>query len=319
MMKSGNYTFDCALWPDKPNQCKTVLILQRTFSVLSILGCLFVIAVIWLFRKYKYFVQRLIVSLSVSAALQGFSFILGDLYSHDAMCEFQAFIMQYFGWATLLWVLAITVNIILALQSVSGYRYEKWFHLLCWLVPFFWALLPFINDSYGPAGVWCWIKRDATALRFGTWFVPTFAIILFLAGAYFYIIVIVLHQRGSWSGRYNAETEHDNAMLAREVKPLAAFPLIYLVLSLPPLIYRIDDAVHPHLLPNYSILVVSVIFAPSVGALNAIAFAFYSDVQAQLTWPQVKSAFLSHFSSSSTRITHNVDMEDGLTDNEVLA
>jgi len=316
MLRTANYSLDCPLWPDHPNQCKTILIVQRFFSSLSLIGCLFIITFIWLFRMYKYFVQRLILFLSISAALSSISFLIGDLYTDHNMCEFQAFIMQYFGWATLLWVVAITINILLVMRNIQSSKYERWFHLFCWGSSLIWATLPFIGNNYGPAGVWCWIKRDATAMRFGTWYIPIFLVIIFLLLAYLKILLFGLQQNGRWSGTYNAENEHSKSMLAKEVKPLAAFPLIYFILSIPPLIYRIDDFTHPHLFPNYTLMVFSVISAPSVGALNAIAFAFYSELLKQLTWEQVKSSFLSHFSSSSTRITHNVEVMDSLPESE---
>lgn len=318
MTADGNYSSECPLWPEKPGQCSVILALQRSFSALSLIGCLFIIAIIYLFRLYKFFVQRLILCLSISAVLECVSFIMGDIYFDKSMCEFQAFIMQYFGWSTLLWVAAITVNVILAIKKIEGARYEKWFHVVCWILPLLWSCLPFIGNKYGPAGVWCWIKRDATALRFGTWYIPIFVVIFFLIGSYMYIVISVIQHNRQWSGTYNQEIEHDKNMLAKEVKPLAAFPLIYLLSAIPTLIYRIDDAVHPSKLPRYELLILSSIFAPSTGAMNAIAFAFYSEIQKLFSGEQIKSAFLSRFESSTTRITHNIDIGDNLTENDDL-
>lgn len=317
-MNLVNYTGDCPLWKDNPDRCEVVLILQRIFSCLSLAGCLFVIAVIWLFRMYRYFVQRLILFLSISAALQSVSFLIGDIYTDNFLCEFQAFIMQYFGWSTLLWVVAITINLIMVLKEIESSKYEKWFHVLCWILPLLWACLPFYGNSYGPAGIWCWIKRDKTMLRFGTWYIPIFATIFMMLLAYIYIIVSVYKKKGRWTGTFNQQEENDKAMLAREVKPLAAFPLIYLLSGIPTLIYRIDDAIHPHLLPQYSLLIFSVITSPMVGALNAIAFALYGEIQKLLTWGQVKSAILTRFQSDTARIIHNVEFGDNLPENDYL-
>jgi len=318
MVNLANYTNECPLWPSQPDRCQVILKFQRTFSAISLIGCVFVIFMIWLFYLYKYFVQRLILFLSISAALQCFSFIIGDIYVDNSLCEFQAFIMQYFGWATLLWVVAITINLVMVLKGVDSGKYEKWFHVVAWVLPLLWSCLPFIHDSYGPAGVWCWIKRDQTLLRFGTWYVPIFATILLMFLAYIYIIFSVLKRKSRWTGTFNQQDENDKAMLAREVKPLAAFPLIYLLSGIPTLIYRIDDAVHPHLLPQYSLLIFSVIMSPLVGAMNAIAFALYSEVQKLFSWGQIKSAFLSHFRSDSARIIHNVEIGDNLQDHDYL-
>lgn len=134
--------------------------------------------------------------------------------------------------------------------------------------------------------------------------------------AYVYIIVTVLKRKGRWTGTFNQQDEDDKSMMAREVKPLAAFPLIYLLSAIPTLIYRIDDAVHPHLAPQYSLLIFSVIMSPLVGAMNAIAFALYSEIQKLLTWRQIKNAFLTRFQSEPARIIHNVEIGDSLPEND---
>lgn len=301
------------MWPEKAQRCDTVLLLQRIFSAVSLLGCIFIIALIWLFKTYKYFVQRLILCLSVAAGFQSLVFLISNLHNSDGVCQFQAVMLQYFGWSTLLWVVCMTINIILVVRGFSNTsKFEKWYHVLSWILPIFWSGLPFIGHQYGSAGVWCWIKRDATLFRFGTWYVPVYVLILFLAFAYLYVFVKVLKQSGRWSGTYNAQTQHDNVMLVKEVKPLAAFPLIYLLMTIPTTIYRIDDAVHPQQLPSYVLLIVSSICNPLVGCLNAIAFAFYGEIHALLKWSKIKSAWKSRFAASTTNVTHNYDVSENL-------
>ena len=203
------------------------------------------------------------------------------------------------------------MNIILSIQQVSTYRFEKYFHVLCWIFPFLWASLPFIGNSYGQAGVWCWIKREATALRFGTWYILKFSIILLLVISYFYILLKVLRQKGQWNGTHNADAAQENGFLLKEIKQLAAYPLIYSFLSLPTLVYRIEDAVHPDSLPKYYLLVLSVIFSPAIGAVNALVFAFYGDIQKNLSLSQLKLAILSWFKrSKNANVIHNYEVDD---------
>lgn len=308
-MRDANYTVPCPLWPKEPNRCETILILKRLFSSLSLIGCVFIIFIIWLFRHYKSQVQRLTLYLSISAGLQSISYVVGDLYPDKDVCRFQSFITQYFDWSTLLWVCIMSLNMVLVIHNRSSTTHEKWFHLCCWGVPLIWASLPFIGNKYGMAGLWCWIVRDATAMRFGTWYVPVFILLVVLVVVYVYIIATVLRSTGAWSGFNKADEERDKNMLAKEVKPLAAFPLIYIAFSIPNLIYRIDDAVHPDKLPSYPLLILNVIFMPSIGSVNSIAFALYSEIQKLLTWRQIKFAFLGHFQANA-HVVHNVDIGD---------
>ena len=196
------------------------------------------------------------------------------------------------------------------IHDKASSKHERWYHLVCWFVPFAWASLPFINDSYGFAGLWCWIKRDATALRFGTWYVPMFILLVLLVIAYIYIIVTVLRGIGAWRGFNKGDEDNDKNLLVKEVKPLAAFPLIYIAATIPNLIYRIDDAIHENELPSYPLLILNVIFVPSIGGVNAIAFALYSEIQKMLTWSQIKYAFVARFQSSSAQVIHNIDICD---------
>ncbi|XP_065647342.1 cyclic AMP receptor-like protein A isoform X2 [Hydra vulgaris] len=306
-----NYTLDCPLWPDAPHQCSTVMIIQRFVSTVSLLGCLFIIVVICLFRAYRIFIQRLILFLSISAAFQCISYVISDLYTNNFVCQFQAFIMQYFSWSTLLWVVVMTMNIILSIYQVSASKFEKYFHLVAWILPFFWASLPFKGNNYGQAGVWCWIKRDATALRFGTWYIPKFIIIFLLVLVFSFILLRVVRQNKQWKGTHNTTDAKENVLLIKEVKQLAAYPLIYAILSLPTLIYRIEDAVHPNQLPKYYLLILSVLISPAIGAVNALAFAFYGDIRNKLSFSQLKFATLSCFrSSTNSNVIHNYEVDD---------
>ena len=285
------------------NQCATLMILLQV-----------IIFIICVFREYKFFVLRLLLFLSISSTFQSISYLITNLNASKTSCQFQAFTMQYFLWSTLLWVIAITIHVLCSIKKKSIEKYEKYLHLVSWLFPFFWALLPLSGNSYDRAGVWCWIKRDATALRFGTWFVPKFIVILFLVISYFYILFKAMQQRNEWSGVYTSEQEaiQRNSFLLKEVKQLAIHPIIYLLVSLPSFILRIEDALHSEDHPKYYMIILHVIFSPANGAVNAVAFAFYGNVQKKLTLPQLKMGILSWFRPKAPTVIHNYVVDDSV-------
>ena len=305
-MENTNNTLSCPLWPDSPHRCTVLMILLRLSSSLSLLGCLFVIAIVCLFRLYKFFVLRLVLFLSISAAFMSISYLITDIHSNRLSCQFQAFIMQYFSWSTILWVIMITISVVLSIKQKLLLRYEKYFHLISWLLPFFWSALPFIGNSYGRAGIWCWIKNEATELRFGTWLVPKFIVILFLVISYSYILFKVLRQKENWGGAFNPEALQNSELLIKEVKQLAAYPLIYLFLSVPAFVYRILDATPSHDNSLYLPLILSVLTSPSNGAINTVVFAFYGEIQKKLTLSQFKLAILSWFRYRTSSVIHNI-------------
>ena len=307
-MKDGNYTVPCPLWPDNTQRCEVVQTVKRIVATLSIIGCLGIVLIIWLFKYYKYQVQRLTMYLSISAGLSALMYLVGEVYHNDAGCKASSFLMQYADWATLLWVSTISFNMVLITRSVSTVTWEKYYHMFCWLLPLVWASIPI--QHYGPAGLWCWIQRDAPQYRFATWYIPFFVLLFVLVAVNVYVIRTVAKEDGNFAGFYSTEENHANRLLAKEVKPLVAFPFIYLFVSIPNLIYRIQDFVNPDELPSYPLSILNVLFVPSMGAVNAIAYSLYTDTHKQLTWHHIKGAFHTRFSSDAVGITHNIDVQD---------
>ena len=86
----------CTLWPDT-DHCRDIMIVQYFFSSISLLGCLMVSFEIWLYEKYHNYVQRLILCMSVSAALHATSYLIGNMHTEGAACVIQGFLMQFSG------------------------------------------------------------------------------------------------------------------------------------------------------------------------------------------------------------------------------
>ena len=117
----------CPLWPDTPYSCTVILNVQRTFSSLSLIGCLFVCVVVIVSKKGKTTVQKLIFWLSVSGFIRSTALLLTTGYNEkDSYCSFKGFIHNYLSWAVLLWVFMITIN---CLMTVKRRHYEKYFKL----------------------------------------------------------------------------------------------------------------------------------------------------------------------------------------------
>lgn len=48
---------NCTLFLDKQHYCTVIYVVKQTVSSLELIGSLFVIFIIWLFKTYKYFHQ----------------------------------------------------------------------------------------------------------------------------------------------------------------------------------------------------------------------------------------------------------------------
>ncbi|XP_065840851.1 cyclic AMP receptor-like protein A [Oscarella lobularis] len=282
-------------WPDQPGRCDAILVTRRVTASLSIVGCLFVIGIILLFRKYKFFVQRLILWLSLASLCDAIAYAMGDVHERgDPFCIFQAFWMTYFDWSVLLWVSCICFNLF---WNVIKFRktnhLEGVYHVVCWAFPLLMACIPFSQgNTYGPAGVWCWISEGYDHMRFGVWYGPLFAILFIMISVYIYIIIVINKRAKMWTGTYDPEAERRKALLKEDVKPLRIYPFVYLALNVFPLINRIQNAASKGDKDNpiFALALLHALSSPLQGALNAIVFGLDKETVSKLNWVQFKAA-----------------------------
>lgn len=307
---------NCFFWPKQPSRCKTVMILQYFCSSISFIFLFCVIGIIILFKLYKMFVQRLILFMCCCSFVNTIMYFVHPSKVNITGCTFEGFLNQFMSWTELLWVCVITGNMFLSLHGYDLKNHEKKIHAFVWLTSLFWSIIPLFGMNYGPAGSWCWIKREQTSLRFGVWYVPLILVILVM-------FVVSIHTLCCMSS--NQDVDHFNSSVfeqqqtrslrQNEVRPLVAYPIIYLIFNLPILIYRIDDAVHPNMPPNYTLMILSVIFSPMLGAFNAVAFCIIEDtLKVSCSISVIKNILLCQ--GETTRITHNYEVVD---ENEPVA
>lgn len=293
---------NCTLFLDKQHYCTVIYAVKQTVSSLELIGSLFVIFIIWLFKTYKYFHQRLILALSVAALCGSISFMLtGVPQERGTFCEFQAWLITYFVLALLFWVCCITFNILRALRGDRAKRLEKWYHFVSWGVPVIFASAPFSEHVYGPAGPWCWVAGDvenSAIWRFATYYIPLFICIIGLFVAYTYIFVTHRRQVQRWEGVHrmnNAADVEQRRLLMNHINSLMAYPFIYLVLSLAPFIHRVYNAFYSD--PSFVLILLHVISIPLTGLINAIAFGVNKETLNRLNWADMKVAFQQHLPS----------------------
>ncbi|XP_022248167.1 cyclic AMP receptor-like protein A isoform X2 [Limulus polyphemus] len=266
----------CTLFGGHQQKCEIILGVRYTSATLSIIGCLFIVGVIWLFKKYEVFAQRLILYLSMAAFLSSVGYLFAGNYPQSPSCKFEAFWLTYFEWVVLLWVCCITVNLLF-----NGILTRRTDHFEC----------------YGYAGAWCWIQPQFPYWRFGIWYGPLFVIIGLLFVCYLYLTIHLRRKVKSWEGLYNPELERTKEVLRQQIRPLQWYPLIYLSLSVFPLIHRIQNAIsHENV---FGLMLLHILFAPLPGTVNAIVFTLDRETTSRLSWIQVKRAFLSHFTKQT--------------------
>ncbi|KAK7477158.1 hypothetical protein BaRGS_00031644 [Batillaria attramentaria] len=282
-------TPSCSSFPDNPGRCDTVIAVRKAAAAFSFIGCCFMIVVIWLFRRYVVFAQRMILYLSIGALCDSMAYLMSSNIEDGSLCDFQAWWLTYFDWTVLLWVSCITFNLYMnVIKATETARFEWLYHAVCWAVPLLLSVLPFIGNHYGPAGAWCWIVEDI-GWRLGIWYAST------------------------WEGTYDPDTERNHRMLKEDIKPLRLYPFVYLAVSIFPLINRIQNAFDPED-QIFWLVVIASLSAPLHGALNALVFGMDKDTLKKLTPSQIKMAFLAHSHQQEVReyplaLGHTDDLE----------
>ena len=308
MLKNDSY---CFFWPEQPSQCQTIIILQYVCSSISFIFLFCVISIIFLFKLYQMFVQRLILFMCCCSFVNTAMYFVHVDKISMVSCTVQGFFNQFMSWTELLWVCIITGNIFLSIHGYQLKHQEKKIHLFVWLTSLFWSIIPLFGMNYGRAGSWCWIRREQTSLRFGVWYVPLILIIFVMLVLSMYMICCLssLDQESDHFNSSHFEQQQQRSLRQSEVRPLIAYPIIYLILNLPMLIYRIDDAVHPERVPDYILMLLSVIASPLLGAFNAVAFCIIEEtLKHSCTIAALKKILFCR--GETTRIVHNYEVVD---------
>ena len=280
---------------------KIVGILHCCSAGVSFISCLFVIGLIILFKKYRFFEQRLILYLSVTAlvyslaaALTKTDFITINSLTED-YCKWIGFISQYTQWSLLLAVAIITFDIMLRVISKTSTQPLETAYVV--IVTFFPATLnwvPFLWDLYGPSGTWCWIKTDTLndsnecvknkkgiILQFSLWYGPLFLVLVAILITYVFIIALLRRQRRRMN-IYNPEEMMTQQRMRREVFVLLWYPIIYMIINLFPLSNRTVSAVRGE--PLLPLWILHAIISPLQGGFIAIVYGLDKQTLKKLNW-----------------------------------
>ena len=252
------------------HQKNIVLIVKSGTGLISFILCLIAVSLVFYMRLYKNFTYRLAMyqilsSLCVTVVEVGHITLLNydnHIYYHIA-CKSVSFLMEYAMWIKLLFTLCLVFHLFCLAVCLKNFKkLEIGYVLFSILFPLLFSWIPFIHNSYGVAGAWCWIRdwKDDCANekylegiieQFVLWYVPVF-ISLTLSVVAVFIILIVLAQRAY--ANKNPENEYlienhernQNKKVIKELLPLLAYPVIFYVLVLFPLVDRIHSAISPN-------------------------------------------------------------------------
>ncbi|KAI1164326.1 G-protein coupled receptor [Nemania serpens] len=168
-----------------------IVVLERVASVLSLIGCFFIIGTFTYSRAFRKPINRLIFYASFGNVLLNVGSLIARDYvskENSVGCQLQAFIIQQFLPSDALWGFAMAFNIYLTFyfkfDAEKLRTMEKWYLLVCYGVPFPPSLIYiFISTKsrgriYSDAILWCWVGSSWNFLRIATFYGPVWIIIL---------------------------------------------------------------------------------------------------------------------------------------------
>ena len=291
--------------------------LRSAVGLFSFVCCASVVFIIILFKKYKFYTQRLILYLSVVTMIHAFSYILTrvNYYTprpiNDPYCYFSGLLNHYTAANGVLSIWCITLNLLAkTLCNRSTVKAEPLLVTVILFLPALWMWIPVWLKAYGTAGGWCSIRsvnsdctpfRYRVALRFGLWYVPLYVLMLVIVVSLVLAAVKISRSSKKWVGKWDPEVVVKRQMLKREILSLIWYPLIYLLLNSFSLIEQIYDAFHP--MNSSAILTYLRIFTSTLrGAFIAMAFGLDRETRSRIRLTQCKAACMEWAGSRETRI-----------------
>ena len=334
-MNSSTNRTECSVFETTPYVI--VALVSAGSAIISALATTTVIFLILSLKKYIFFVQRLILYLCVAALLNSIAIAFrfqeaGDLRSQlepdsgslHTFCAASAFFQQVASWSTSIAFCCITFNLLLTtVFKKDTERCELVYAGLIFILPFIFNWIPFIQNTYGDAGAWCWIRSlddDCNLillgvyLRYILWYVPGGILLSAVIITYIFILVWVTRQKRRWVGNYDPLTERDKENLQKEAWPLMLYPFGFVLLNIVPVINRIYETVNEGN-PSYALWILHAILSPLQGGYIALIYVLGKDTRKNLNCQRIRAA-LCHKDAMINEYPVNRGVTDSWSDKE---
>lgn len=279
---------------------------RSVFSFVTILFILMMLGIIILFKKYLFFVQRMI--MYVALAQLSFSVVaMFDVLSIEAFqntaalnyCKAIGFATFITLWWTVLTVFVIVIDIFLRIVFAKDTeRYEMLYITMIIAPPIIVSWIPFIKQAYGSSLHFCWIKlvnesdckvfNFGILLRFVLYFIPVYtltAIIIIML-----IIVFIVVRRNKYSGKYDPASKARKAQIIKEMKPLIAYPIIFIVSVAIAIVVTIASTIDEGGNSNYIFTIFSTLIFRLQGILITLVFTLDPETRRKLKWREIRAA-----------------------------
>ena len=246
---------------------RRTLLAMGSVAASAAVVCFVAVVLVVHFKLFRYFAHRLALyqvlaalGLAVALACQ-MVFITNPENEKGPACEIIGFFFAYFLWVKLMFMSWVVLHLFcFSVFYKDLQNLEILFVCVSVLFPLLFLWAPFISGKeyggvpvYGSAGAWCWIKNwrndcvdDKFNLgigeQFGFWIAPA-TVCSFVDSIAFIIIIIRLLYHSKSGSEVSLLVAGQRWKALKELLPLLAYPIIFCILMIPPVVNRIYGAV----------------------------------------------------------------------------
>ena len=296
LSNTTNEDLNCSRLYDSA-EYKILAVVRASVGLLSFLACLGVVVIILAFKKYREFLQRLVLYLAIAAMVHSISYSTARVNFYtvrpisDPYCYFGGLFNHYTAAVELISIWCIMISVFIkALFNKSTKKLEVLYILATFLGPSLWFWIPLWLQSYGTSGGWCGIRflnedcsryEDGTIIQFGIWYIPLYVSLSLIFIGMICVAIKAIRDVYRWHGHYDPNEKQNRKILKNEILPVVWYPIIYLFFNSFSLISQIYQAANPDT-PSIFLTYLRVISSPLRGAIIALAYALDKDTRKRL-------------------------------------
>ena len=276
---------------------------------LSLLSCLFAIAVIVIYKKYVFSTQRLMLYLGISVManvtgqmIQAILIITNR--TNGIACEVAAFMCQSAAWSILISVTCISFELLIGIvfYKESGRRLNQFYFFAVFILPVLTNWIPLVFKAYGHAGYSCWILTSknncgndkyipGVVLAILLWWTPLYFTILSSACIYTMILCKLSFDKKKYTAMLELNRNEVYKKTLDDVMYLRYYPIIYLTINLIPFASDIYDIIEP-LKPVHWLWIAKTVIRGLQGGFLTLVVTLDPKTRKRLTPKQLRTAFV---------------------------
>ena len=275
-------------------------------SSLSLLCCLFVIAILVIHKKYVFSTQRLMLYLSISV----FLYTSGNLVqavlvirneTEGIACKVIAFTGHYASMSTLISISSLGLELLIGIMinKESGRRLNQLYFLAVFILPAFVCWIPFMYQAYGYNEFNCWIvdhENNMTLisgeiLRVVLWWVPLYLSILFMVIVYIAIMCKLYFDKKKYTPMLELNRNEVYKNTFDDVMYLRYYPILYMIINIIPIFSHVYTSLHPN--KHITLLWIATAIIDGIqGGFLTLVVTLDPKTRKRLTFKQIKAAFM---------------------------